>query len=90
MSKELSIVFNSGRFVSGTYLKKNGEVTTFHGLAGVHKYRKGGNSSLNPSNFLIWDLRRKRYMAIVPQNILSFKGDGINVEDDIWFDQLFI
>lgn len=90
MSKELSRVFNSGRFVSGTYLKKNGEVTTFHGRAGVHKYTKGGNSSLNPSNLLIWDLRRKRYMAIVPQNILSFKGDGINVEDDIWFDQLFI
>jgi hypothetical protein len=77
MSKELSRVFNSGRFVSGTYLKKNGEVTTFHGRAGVRKYRKGGKSSLNPNNFLIWDLRRKRYMAIVPQNILSFKGDGL-------------
>lgn len=90
MSKQIKDVMNSGRFVSGTYLKKNGEVTTFHGRAGVHKYTKGGKSTLNPNNFLIWDLRRKRYMAIIPENILSFKADGLDVEDEIMFDQLFI
>ena len=76
MSKQLKDVINSGRFVSGTYLKKNGKVTTFHGRSGVHKYTKGGKSTLNPDNCLIWDLRRKRYMAIVPENILSLKANN--------------
>ena len=76
MKKQLKDAMTSGKFVAGTYLKKNGKVTTFHGRAGVHKYRKGGKSFLNPNNFLIWDLRRKRYMAIVPQNILSLKASN--------------
>jgi len=76
MSKQLKDVMNSGRFVSGTYLKKNGKVTTFHGRAGVYKHTKGGVSCNNPDNCLIWDLRRKRYMAIVPENILSLKANN--------------
>jgi len=76
MIKQLKDVMNSGRFVSGTYLKKNGEVTTFYGRAGVHKYTKGGKSTLNPDNCLIWDLRRKRYMALVPENVLSLTANN--------------
>jgi hypothetical protein len=76
MSKQFKDVINSGRFISGTYLKKNGEVTKFHGRAGVHKYTKGGKSTLNPNNFLIWDIKRERYMALIPENILSLKASN--------------
>jgi hypothetical protein len=71
MKNNFKELMNSGKFVSGTYLKKNGDVTTFHGRAGVHKHLKGGVSSLNPNNLLIWDLKRKRYMSLLPDNILT-------------------
>ena len=76
MKKQLREAMNSGKFVAGTYLKKNGQVTTFHGRAGVRKYVKGGKSSLNPDNFLIWDIKRERYMALIPENILSLTASN--------------
>lgn len=76
MKKQLREAMTSGKFVAGTYLKKNGQVTTFHGRAGVHKYIKGGKSSLNPDNFLIWDIKRERYMALIPENILSLTASN--------------
>ena len=76
MKKQLKDAMTSGKFVAGTYLKKNGQVTTFHGRAGVHKHVKGGKSSLNPDNFLIWDIKRERYMALIPENILSLKASN--------------
>lgn len=71
IQKQIADAVRSGKFVSGSYLKKNGEVTMFHGRAGVHKYNKGGKSCNNPANFLIWELKRKRYMALIPENVLS-------------------
>ncbi len=71
IKEQIADAIRSGKFVSGSYLKKNGEVTMFHGRAGVHKYNKGGNSCNNPANFLIWDLKRKRYTALIPENVLS-------------------
>jgi len=71
LKNKIAEAMNSGKFVSGTYLKANGEVTSFHGRAGVGKYVKGGKSCLNPDNFLIWDIKRERYMALKPENILK-------------------
>ena len=71
IQQQIADAVRSGKFVSGSYLKKNGEVTMFHGRAGVHKYNKGGKSCNNPANFLIWDLKRKLYMDLIPENVLS-------------------
>jgi hypothetical protein len=80
MSTEIKELINTGKFVSGTYVKKNGDVTSFYGRAGVHKYTKGGQSYLNPENVLIWDLKRKRYMAMRPEAILTIKANKIELK----------
>jgi hypothetical protein len=77
---EIKEIIETGKFVSGTYIKKNGEVTAFHGRAGVHKYTKGGQSYLNPENVLIWDLKRKRYMAMKPEAIVSIKANKLEIK----------
>lgn len=73
---QIAEAVKSGKFVSGRYLKKNGEETMFHGRAGVHKHTKGGTSCLNPDNFLIWDFKRKRYMSLIPDNVLSLTASS--------------
>lgn len=76
MKAKLREAMTSGKFVAGTYLKKNGEVTTFHGRAGVYKHTKGGVNCNNPDNFLIWDIKRERYMALIPENVLSLTASN--------------
>lgn len=66
----------SGRIFGGTYIKKNGEITKFNGRMGVAKFTKGGKSTLKDSNWLIWDTNRKRYMAIIPDQLVSVTAFG--------------
>ncbi len=80
-AKELkSELLSSNRIFGGTYIKKNGEVTKFNGRMGVHKFVKGGKSSLKDSNWLIWDTNRKRYMAIIPEQLVSVTAFGNEYE----------
>ena len=74
--KKIADAMNSGKFVAGTYIKADGEITQFHGRAGVSKHVKGGKSTLNPKNFLIWDIKRERYMALKPENILRLTASN--------------
>lgn len=76
MREKLREAMTSGKFVAGTYLKKNGEVTKFHGRAGVYKHTKGGVNCNNPENFLIWDIKRERYMALIPENVLTLTASN--------------
>ena len=76
MKEKLREAMTSGKFVAGTYRKKNGEVTTFHGRAGVYKHTKGGVNCNNPNNFLIWDIKRERYMALIPENVLTLTASN--------------
>lgn len=71
---------NSNRIFGGTYIKKNGEVTKFNGRMGVSKFTKGGKSTLKDSNWLIWDTNRKRYMAIIPDQLVSVTAFGNEYE----------
>ena len=71
---------SSGRIFGGTYVKKNGEVTSFNGRMGVTKFTKGGKSSIKDSNWLIWDNNRKRYMQIIPEQLISVSAFGNEYE----------
>jgi hypothetical protein len=70
----------SNRIFGGTYIKKNGEVTSFNGRMGVAKFTKGGKSSVKPTNWLIWDNNRKRYMQIIPEQLVSVTAFGNEYE----------
>ncbi len=64
-----------GRIFGATYVKKNGEVTKINGRFGVHKFVKGTGSS-SPNVWTVWDNNRKRYTALIPENIQSITYGG--------------
>lgn len=74
-----SVLQKEGRIFGATYVKKNGEVTKINGRFGVHKFAKGtGNSS--PNVWTVWDNNRKRYTALIPENIQSITYGGFEYE----------
>ena len=79
VSKELaSIVASSnGRFVSVTFIKKDGTQRTMLCRLGVTKYLKGGTSKLDADKYLtVFDVKKEEYRAINKETILSVKLAG--------------
>lgn len=66
---------SNGTIFGAEYRKKNGEITKINGRFGVHKFVKGTGSS-SPSVLTVWDNNRKRYTAMIPDNIVSIKTGG--------------
>ena len=78
-SKELaSIVAESnGRFVSVTFIKKDGTERSMLCRLGVTKHLKGGESKLNADQYLtVFDVQKEAYRAINKDTILSVKLAG--------------
>lgn len=78
-SKELaSIVASSnGRFVSVTFIKKDGTERTMLCRLGVTKYLKGGTSKLDAEKYLtVFDVQKEQYRAINKETIVSVKLAG--------------
>ena len=78
-SKELaSIVAESnGRFVSVTFIKKDGTERSMLCRLGVTKHLKGGESKLNADQYLtVFDVQKEAYRAINKETILSVKLAG--------------
>ena len=78
-SKELaSIVAESnGRFVSVTFIKKDGTERSMLCRLGVTKHLKGGESKLNADQYLtVFDVQKEAYRAINRDTIVSVKLAG--------------
>lgn len=58
-----------GTIFGAEYRKKNGELTKINGRFGVAKFVKGTGQS-NPNVLTVWDNNRKRYTAMIPENIV--------------------
>lgn len=67
---------SNGTIFGAEYRKKNGEITQINGRFGVHKFVKGTGAS-SPSVLTVWDNNRKRYTAMIPDNIVSIKTNGV-------------
>ena len=60
---------SKGTIFGAEYRKKNGELTKINGRFGVSKFVKGTGKS-NPNVLTVWDNNRKRYTAMIPDNII--------------------
>ena len=60
---------SNGTIFGAEYRKKNGELTKINGRFGVSKFVKGTGKS-NPNVLTVWDNNRKRYTAMIPDNII--------------------
>ena len=69
-------LMDSGRIFGATYSKKNGELTKINGRFGVVKFTKGTGKS-SEAVWTVWDNNRKRYTAMIPENIIDVTYGGV-------------
>lgn len=74
-----AVLQKEGRIFGATYVKKNGEITKINGRFGVHKFLRGGRAS-SPNVWTVWDNNRKRYTALIPENIQTIRYGGYEYE----------
>lgn len=59
------ILQSAGRFVTVSFIKKDGSRRVLNGRLGVTKHLKGGQSTLDANKFItIYDVQSKGYRAI--------------------------
>ena len=74
------LLASQGRFVTVTFIKKDGTLRTLNGRLGVKKHLKGGVSTLDPAEYVtIYDVAAKGYRAINRKTIkqVTFEGHTI-------------
>lgn len=71
----------SNKFMTVTFVKKDGAVRKINGRMNVKKYTKGVGSKLDPNKFLIvYSVQDKGYRAINKDTILSVAVDGVIIQ----------
>jgi len=71
------ILKSGGKFVSVTFVKKDGSLRTLTGRLGVTKHLKGGVSTLDPNQYItIFDVVNKGYRAVNRETIQSVTFEG--------------
>jgi len=78
-SNELAsiVAASNGRFVSVTFIKKDGTERSMLCRLGVTKHLKGGESKLNADQYLtVFDVQKEAYRAINRDTIVSVKLAG--------------
>ena len=73
------IIKNSnGKFLSVTFIKKDGTERTLNGRLGVSKHLRGGVSTLNPETYItLYDMAAKGYRAVNRATIQSVIIGGV-------------
>lgn len=71
----------SNKFMSVTFIKKDGAVRTINGRLNVKKYLRGGSATVDINKFLImYSIQDKGYRAIAKDRILSVSTDGVIIQ----------
>ena len=81
MKLDQFILNSNGKFVTITFVKKDGSERVLNGRLGVTKHLKGGVSTLNPTEYItIYDVQNGGYRAVNRSTIKRVKIDGITIE----------
>ena len=69
------ILASNGKFVTVTFLKKDGTVRKMNCRMGVTKHLKGGESTLDAEQYItVFDMAKGAYRAINRDTIIDIKG----------------
>jgi len=75
MTNVEKILNSKGKFFTVTFTKKDGTTRVMNCRLGVTKYLKGGESTLNPNDYItVYDVQSKGYRAINRKTIIDVKG----------------
>jgi hypothetical protein len=71
----------SNKFITVTFVKKDGAVRTINGRMNVKKYLRGGSTTVDRDKFLIlYSVQDKGYRAVNKDSILSVAIDGVVIQ----------
>jgi hypothetical protein len=69
---------SEGKFMTVTFVKKDGTIRVLNGRLGVTKYLKGGKSTLDPNKYVtLYDVQSKDYRAVNRDTIISVSSGGL-------------
>jgi hypothetical protein len=69
------IIASNGKFVTVTFLKKDGTVRKMNCRMGVTKHLKGGESTLDADQYVtVFDMAKGAYRAINRDTIIEIRG----------------
>jgi predicted TIM-barrel enzyme len=69
------ILASNGKFVTVTFLKKDGTIRKMNCRMGVTKHLKGGESTLDADQYVtVFDMAKGAYRAINRDTIIEIKG----------------
>ena len=69
------ILASNGKFVTVTFLKKDGTIRKMNCRMGVTKHLKGGESTLDADQYVtVFDMAKGAYRAINRDTIIDIKG----------------
>lgn len=71
----------SNKFMTVTFVKKDGAVRTINGRMNVKKHLRGGRSTVDREKFLIlYSVADRGYRAVNKDSILSVAVDGVIIK----------
>ena len=75
MNQIEKILNSKGKIFTVTFTKKDGTTRVMNCRLGVTKHLKGGESTLNPNEYItVYDMQNRGYRAINRQTIIDVKG----------------
>lgn len=74
------IASSAGKFVTVTFIKKDGTERTLNGRTGVTKYLKGGKSTVDTNKyFVVFDMVKSGYRCINRNTIKTITCGGLTI-----------
>ena len=77
------IASSKGKFVSVTFVKKDGTARVLNGRTGVTKHLKGGVSTVNHDQYMVvYDTVAQGYRSVNKDTIVSVTCEGLTINNN--------
>jgi hypothetical protein len=77
------IAQSKGKFITVSFIKKDGTTRTLNGRTGVTKHLKGGTSTINHDKYLVlFDMHTAGYRCVNRDTIVSVTCEGLTINNN--------
>lgn len=76
------IAQSKGKFVSVTFIKKDGTARVLNGRTGVTKHLKGGVSTVTDQYMVVYDTVAQGYRCVNKDTIVSVTCEGLTINNN--------
>lgn len=77
------IAKSNGKFITVSFIKKDGTVRNLNGRIGVTKHLKGGISTVNTDQYLVvYDTVAQGYRSVNKDTIVSVTCEGLTINNN--------